>query len=219
VRHLRYLVPVLLALILAGTANASRLPVPASTPSALWVGDSYTMGVGAAKPWISGESYAVSRALGWKLTLDAAGGTGFVAPSRYGPPFWKRLPSDVARIRHPDFVVIDGGRNDHGDSTTERRAVSSYFNAVARDFPGSRVLVIAPWIMRSHSGDYSATRAILAEQAASHGWAYIDPLAMGWIGPVTAGLVCADGVHPSSAGYAYAEQYLVPAIAAALSLQ
>lgn len=215
------LIAVALALCVAGPGAAAGQPRlgpahSAAKPSALWVGDSYTMGAGATNPRIYAEAKLVSRALGWHLELDAAGGTGFVAASGYGPPIPARLPNDKARYA-PAFVVIDGGRNDHASTSAETQAVTAYFDAVARDFPEAHVIVITPFLMRSQPSDYSATRSILEAQARSHSWQCIDPLSAGWINSESAALVAADGVHPDDAGYAYLAGHLAPLFVEAIA--
>src|SRR5690348_15966677 len=115
---MRRLAIVTVALLLAPCAPAAACPlaVPSYPASVLWVGDSYSAGAGSSQPWLDGEAAQVSRALGWRLRLDAIVGTGFVAPSRYGPAIPARLDADRAKWHRPAFVVIDGGRNDHGSS-------------------------------------------------------------------------------------------------------
>jgi hypothetical protein len=154
----------------------------------------------------------------WKVHLDAIGGTGFVASSTYGPAIPTRLASDKERFEHPNYVVIDGGRNDHGSATIETQAVNAYFDAIARDYPAARVIVIAPWLMGSEPTDYAATRCLVETEAMEHGWTYVDPLALGWVNSTSAALVARDGVHPSDAGYAYLASHLVRALVRALSM-
>jgi GDSL-like lipase/acylhydrolase family protein len=154
----------------------------------------------------------------WKVHLDAVGGTGFVAASTYGPPIPTRLASDKGRFEHPNYIVIDGGRNDHGSETVEAQTVNAYFDAIARDYPAAQVIVIAPWLMRSEPTDYAATRCLVETQAMDHGWTYVDPLALGWVDSASAALVAPDGVHPDDAGYAYVARHLVHAMVRALSM-
>jgi hypothetical protein len=154
----------------------------------------------------------------WKVHLDAIGGTGFVASSTYGPAIPTRLASDKERFEHPNYVVIDGGRNDHGSATIETQAVNAYFDAIARDYPAARVIVIAPWLMGSEPTDYAATRCLVETEAMEHGWTYVDPLALGWVNSTSAALVARDGVHPNDAGYAYLASHLVRALVRALSM-
>jgi hypothetical protein len=208
-------VAALAALVLSSSTAVARSRT-AHKPTALWVGDSYTMGAGSMQPRVYAEAHQVSRLFGWHMELDAMGGTGFVASSQYGPPIPDRLDADEALRPVPSYVVIDGGRNDHGTASAESLAVTSYFNAVAQAFPKARVVVIAPFVMRSRPADYSFTRQLLGAQAERHGWAFVDPLAEGWIGKRSAPLVAPDGVHPDSAGYTYIVDHLAPVMAKAL---
>jgi hypothetical protein len=208
-------------LLAAGSARACPIgnaPTGKHRPTALWVGDSYTEGAGSTRPPVTGEAFRVSRVLDWKVHLDAIGGTGFVASSSYGPPIPTRLVSDKGRFEHPNYIVIDGGRNDHGSESVEAHAVKDYFDAIARDYPAARVIVIAPWLMTSKPTAYAATRCLVENQAIGHGWTYVDPLALGWVDSKSAALVASDGVHPNDAGYSYLASHLVYAMVRALSM-
>jgi hypothetical protein len=86
-------------------------------------------------------------------------------------------------------VVIDSGRNDRGQTAKVRRAAVATFRAVARVFPSSAVVVIAPFLMRSKPTDYLLIRSFLERQAEHRGWAFVDPIAEGWINRTSAKLV------------------------------
>jgi hypothetical protein len=133
----------------------------------------------------------------WRAHLDAVGGTGLVVSSRYGPP---------------------SGRNDHGSLPVETQAVHACFDAIAGSYPAARVIVIAPWLMRSEPTDYAATRCLVETQAMDHGWTYVDPLALGWVNSTSAALVAPDGVHPNAAGHAYLASHLVHAMVRGFSM-
>ena len=219
------------ALALSGCAGATSGGTTATSigsttetstaPVALWIGDSYTAGAGATSS-ATGEALATSAALGWQTDMDAEGGTGFVAAghaaSPSNAPLPDRLAADAARFPDPNIVLIDAGRNDLGHPLAKfRRAVRSSFRMLARDEPSAAVVVIAPYLMRSKPGDYLALRRFLGQQARRHGWAFVDPLAEGWINKTSARLVVSDGVHPNQAGYDYIVAHLAPAIEKALA--
>lgn len=215
------------ALVLAGCAGGGGGAIGVGTVSndhpALWIGDSYTAGTGVSSS-ADGEAYLTSDKLGWHHTrLDAEGGTGFIADADAAArpdyePVPARLAYDKALAPHPGVVVVDAGRNDFGYATTRlRRVVIAYFKALARAFPSSPVVVIAPFLMRSKPSDYAALRLLLRQQARHYGWAFVDPLAAGWIGKTSAKLVSGDGIHPNQAGYDYLSSHLATAIPAALA--
>jgi lysophospholipase L1-like esterase len=208
-------------------SSVSALPQrdTSTLPISLWVGDAYTAGAGASTGRY-GEAIATSVALGWQTDLDAEGGTGFVAAGprrrhhhhRPTKPVPARLATDALSFPGVDVVVVDAGRNDAGHPEKEiHRAVVSSFKTIARDFPASAVVVIAPYLMRSKPGDYLAIRRLLKQQATRRGWAFVDPLAEGWINRISARLVKRDGFHPNQKGYDYIVAHLTPAIERALA--
>jgi lysophospholipase L1-like esterase len=196
---------------------------PRSEPTSLWIGDSYTAGAGAASS-ATGEAYATSAVLHWHSAVDAEGGTGFVAvPDAAHPsPTVKAVPArlqyDKSLEPDPSVVVLDAGRNDVGYPwALVRRTVVSYCKALARTFPSAPVVVIAPFLMRSKPGDYGALRQLLGRESRRYGWAFVDPIAEGWVNAESAKLVGPDGVHPTQDGYNWIIAHLAPAITNALA--
>lgn len=203
-------------------SSAARTTVSSTKPYALWIGDSYTAGAGATSS-ATGEALMTTRVLGWLPALDAEGGTGFVANGHANSLTYEPVPD---RLRHdkrkfsppPAVVVIDAGRNDVAyPEGRVRRAVVSYFRALARAFPKSAIVVIAPFVMRSKPTDYRGLRCLLDSEADLHDWAFVDPLGEGWINKKSAKLVVGDGVHPNQEGYDYIVKHLAPAIRTALA--
>ncbi|HEU5372512.1 MAG TPA: SGNH/GDSL hydrolase family protein [Gaiellaceae bacterium] len=199
-----------------GTQSVS-LP---NQPIALWIGDSYTAGAGATTS-ATGEALATSGALGWQSDMDAEGSSGYVARGRRQSPTNDAVPariaSDAASFTGVDVVLIDAGRNDVGHPPKAfRRAVVSSFDAVAKGFPSSAVVVIAPFLMTSKQHSFLAMRRVLRQQARIHRFAYVDPIAEGWINRASAKLVVSDRIHPNQQGYDYIVAHLAPAIKKAL---
>ena len=195
-------------------------PVITTQPIALWIGDTFT--AGPANAGAIGEAQATSIALGWATDLDVQAGTGFVArgPRKHakGEPVPARIAADAAAFPGVDAVVIDAGRNDAGQPEAKiHQAVMSSFKAVAKNFPNSAVVVIAPYRLRSEPDDYLAIRRLLSQQARRHGWAFVDPIAEGWINRASARLVKGDGSLPGLRGYNYVVAHLAPAIETALA--
>ena len=89
---------------------SSPLTVARRVPSALFTGDSYTAGTGAADPH-HGYACLATQAMGWHYNLDAEGGTGYLndgaSNSDKFVPFIDRLSSDKAKFL-ADLIVVDG---------------------------------------------------------------------------------------------------------------
>ena len=154
--------------------------------------------------------------------MDAEGATGFVARGRKQDPHNRPLPAriavDAAAFPTASVVLIDAGRNDVGHPPAKvHRAIVSTLDAVARHFRSSAVVVIAPFLMTSNHHSFLAMRRLLRQQAKIHRFAYVDPIAEGWINRASAKLVVSDHIHPNQAGYNYIVAHLAPAIQKALA--
>ena len=217
-RHRMVIWCVALAVLTAvGAAAASGASVrhakTANSMTSLWIGDSYTA------DHVATDTAAL---LGWTRRLDGEGGTGFTANGHDVNPRFNTLPArlskDVAFDPSPRIVVIDAGRNDWRAAADQfRQTVTLYFDALAADYPSSRIVVVAPYEMNPEtSPDFTAMRALLGQQAQAHGWAFVDPLAAHWINAYSARLTISDGVHPNRKGAWYIAHHLAPAIASAL---
>ncbi len=92
-----------------------------------------------------------------------------------------------------------------------------YFRGARPRLPVLPIVVMAPFVMRSKPTDYAAIGHLLAGQAKRRGWAFVDPIAEGWINRASAKLVTADAIHPDEQGYEYIVAHLAPAIEKALA--
>lgn len=185
------------------TLARGSLTLPAH-PSVLLMGDSYTEGYGA-DPETKGWAYLVGKPLGWSVTVDGAGGTGYVNP---GPQakgsYLQRLPA--LQGRSFDLVVLQGGSNDRDTSYPALQdAVSKTVDLVRAQFPGAAIVILGP---TSPYGKNDGTRVlmqcVLAGYATQQHVTLVDPIAETWF-------VDGDGKryanpengHPSNAGYAH----------------
>jgi acyl-CoA thioesterase-1 len=174
-------------------------------PYALWVGDSFTEGTGAAD---SASSYPmlVSRRLGWYPVIDAQGGTGFVADGKVNFPANVAVPQRLATIQVvPKVVVIDAGRNDGAaDFATQiTPAVTSYLDAIRARWPEAKIVLIVPYFLHS-TESVLEFKNLYAHEAARMSAVLIDPFSEGWFdGENRADLTYTDGVHPNAKGHAY----------------
>ena len=201
------------------SSASTTQPVSSTQPVSLWIGDSFT--AGPSDNGAIGEAIATSVVLGWQTDMDTQAGTGFVAsrPRKHSPgrSVPTRIAGDAAAFAGVDVVVIDAGRNDTGEPQAKvRRAVVSSFRKVAREFPRSAVVVIAPFRLGSSPDSYLAIRRLLRQQAKRYRWAFVDPIAEGWINHASARLAGRHGSQPGQKGYEYIVAHLAPAIESAL---
>ncbi|SDO97471.1 Lysophospholipase L1 [Klenkia soli] len=178
-------------------------------PVALFVGDSFTAGVGASasnRAW----SCVAAQTLDWVCNRDAEGGTGFVNDGRSNQPDFSPLPDRLdatAATYLADVVVIDAGRNDMQVDPTEVGAVADAYLARVRErWPDAALVLIRPAFLGQVSGpDDVWGQTILAqwdELAARYGGVVLDPIAEQWVAPEEVdGFLSEDGVHPNDAGH------------------
>jgi len=157
----------------------------------------------------------VANAMGWKLLLDAQGGTGFVRgadnPSSPRAPFIDRLDRDAATY-YVDNVLVDGGRNDL-DEPPERvlTAAGQYLKKVHSIWPFVKIVIVLPAAFTPDvAPNYQAVAEGLRRAAESVGAYAIDPLAQQWYRDVdVAQLLSKDGRHLNDAGEVYYAQKIV----------
>lgn len=180
----------------------------------LWLGDSYTYGVGAGGPG-DGEACLTAAKLHWVCKLDAEGGTGFVADghenSKSHRPLGDRLEQTATKYA-PNVVVIDAGRNDFGASRSSlRTATEAYFKRVHQAWPDARLVVVAPYLLgHSESPDGAWFTTFEKGLADEYGGVFIDPVADGWASKK--GLTISDHVHPSPEGHAWIAEHLAKSL-------
>ncbi|NMN97783.1 SGNH/GDSL hydrolase family protein [Antrihabitans stalactiti] len=206
-----------------------------SAKSALFIGDSYTMG----PPSLPDLGYAclAATSMGWNCNLAVVPGTGFInggpnhrlPQSAEGPEstsFYERIPSLRSRY-DADVVVIDGGRNDvvYG---AENVANSFVFTVeqVKAAWPKARIVVVAPWYLRDSALKATNNSGVAVPIA---DWlqkalrakpdlkdvVFIDPNALGWIAGIdVAPLIGSDNVHPNAAGSRFLGDKLAATLAA-----
>ena len=161
------------------------------------------------------DSYAVTYPeliadrMGWSLALDGQDGTGFVGsvdnnnPGRL--PFIDRLDGDAATY-HVDYVLIDGGRSDLGESAEPVvAAADEYVKKVRSDWPKAKIIVMLPTTAGpDENANYPALADGLRRTAESVGAYVIDPVAQGWYRDIDAEpLLWQDGTHLNPNGETY----------------
>lgn len=176
---------------------------PAATrPVAVFLGDSYSAGVGASeenKRWTS----IVSAAEGWEEINLANGGTGYLRTAERAGcgkdfcPNYQDLVADVVR-NDPHVVIVAGGQNDVGLNEEDvQSAIEATFTAIREGLPDATIIAVgpsAPSVGKSIVAIDEAVRKIAADVSAT----YISMLNP----PVLAdGMILPDGVHVGDEGH------------------
>jgi hypothetical protein len=172
------------------------------------------------------DSYAVTYPdlvadqMDWSLALDGQDGTGFVRPvDNDNPgrvPFIDRLAGDAATY-HIDYVLIDGGRNDLGESPESVVvAADEYIRKVRSDWPKAKIVVMLPASATAdETANYPAVADGLRRTAESVGANVIDPVAQGWYRDVDVKPLLwqdGDGTHLTPNGETYYADKIVKSL-------
>ncbi|TFC05538.1 SGNH/GDSL hydrolase family protein [Cryobacterium adonitolivorans] len=199
-------------------STAPPAPTVSAIPVAVFVGDSYTQGLGASSP-VTRWSTLVAEEAGWTEVNQGLGGTGYVTAASAIDCGQKQCPTYPDRVADviasaPDVVVIAGGQNDRWALGTDpqfvRAAVNETFRLIRAELPNARLIAVGP------STAEPAT-AMLTDldgwvQAAAH---RVDAEYVSLLDPVVirAEMVVADGVHVDDAGHrAIADRVLATAL-------
>ncbi|MBY6686525.1 SGNH/GDSL hydrolase family protein [Rhodococcus sp. BP-149] len=192
----------------ATSTSTSASLAPSRATTALWVGDSYTAGVGR----IDNASYAriVCLRMGWACNVDAEGSTGFLddgAAEYQGVT--SRLPArldfDKATF-DADAIIVDAGRNDlEVPFDVLIGAIDDYVSDLREGWPDARIVIIVPTFMSPEKYDnYDELVAGIDAIAAKVGGQVLDPVARGWYANVDIpSMQIEDRVHPNAVGNAY----------------
>ncbi|MFD1715603.1 SGNH/GDSL hydrolase family protein [Amnibacterium flavum] len=188
------------------------LPTPTDTPATdepervVFLGDSYTQGVGASAPaarWTS----LLSAAEGWTEINLGRGGTGFVTTASvtgcgldYCPSYGEMLAA--AAEQKPDILVIAGGQNDFGafvaDPVTVTAAIDQVYADARAAFPDIPIIAVGPSSPGGETDTVVDFDAAVQAAAASVGAQYISLLFPAVVEP---SLVLPDGAHVGDAGH------------------
>jgi lysophospholipase L1-like esterase len=184
-----------------------RSTAPAHAASVTFLGDSWTVGLGATDS--GGYAVLTAELLGWRYTALGVNGSGYVQAGE-GSPFGDRI--DAALSDRPDVLVVQGSLNDSlsdvEDVATAARATLGRV-ADAAD-PATRVLVVgAPSCPGVDDGTIGAINDVLAEAADTAGLPFVDPAEENWVDPDEPEL-WADPIHPDDDGYRRMAERLAP---------
>jgi lysophospholipase L1-like esterase len=177
-------------------------------PSALFIGDSYTLGTGSAE--MSYPCTAATR-IGWLCHLSAMPGTGFISggPANrfvlnqyFGPSksFTERIPQLAAQYT-PDVVVFDGGRNDQlAPAVDVFTAMVATLEQATQVWPTATIILIRPRFLERPDDDLGYSDNFfkrLREQVPQV--FVIDPLSK-FSDTDTSALLKDDRIHPNRRG-------------------
>jgi hypothetical protein len=176
-------------------------------PVAVFLGDSYTAGAGASQVDKSAP-YLLAQHYGWRPVDLAHGATGYISSPSDPGQFWcglEHCPSytesiAAAAAANPDFVIVNGGRNEVAISGTSRwsQGVKDFYTALRRSMPHSTIIATSPiWDDSPTPPEIEAMREVVRQAVTAAGGRFID------LGEPLLGhpdLVASDGIHPNDAG-------------------
>jgi lysophospholipase L1-like esterase len=209
---------------------------PPSRPSALFIGDVYTIGPEGGPTPDSGYACLTATKMGWDCSVVAQDGTGYVSGGpghrlrkEYGvrdtdsTSISERFPR-LRELYRANVVVLDAGRNDiRFDMADVRNAFERTLRQAMEAWPNSRIVVIAPFLIAQpaiHPPDLSGQtigdqlESVLRSSPDFDAVTFVDPAALKWFDGVdTSKYTADDGVHPNVAG----EQKIAELLTAALT--
>jgi lysophospholipase L1-like esterase len=177
-------------------------PDPAVPLEAAFLGDSYTVGVGATDDE-SRWSAELSAAMGWIESDFAIGSTGYVNPGdgREGASIYlDRVPALVASA--PDVVIVQGSVNDTepGMAAALPDAAEQVISSIRTGLPDATIVIVgSPMAPALDPAALRSNDLTLRELAAQADALYVSLLDA--MPAEIAGLWEEDGEHPTQAGH------------------
>lgn len=197
----------------AAASAAQFTPQPFDTdfieepPSAAFLGDSYTTGVGAShryKRW----STLVAKEMGWIELNYGLGGTNFATGGelKTGRPYTERL-TDL-KISNPDVVIVSSAGNTL--KTDQMPGITKTFKEIREALPDARIVALSPF---HGAGDYPDALADFGEDIKA-GVEAVDGEYLDIGHPLRdhPELIVEDGIHPDDTGYAILADAVVDAL-------
>lgn len=198
------------------TATATYTPGPRLTPSstptevtmAVFIGDSYTAGVGGTA---GGFAPAVAKVKGGAFESLGRGGTGYITNTEqsardaqnacardYCESFAEMIEPAVAL--DPDVVIVSGGRNNaRSEEDDLRESISAFYRDIRSRLPEARIIATSPlWDASTPPSSITRIAEIVRESVESVGGTYLD-LGQPFEGKPE--YISDDEVHPNDKGY------------------
>lgn len=194
----------------------ASLPTKAPAPTAVFIGDSYTVGAGATHTEL-GWARVASRILSWSPVVAADSGSGFITKGQRG-----MLTADLIKAAKPEstpsYVVIASGYNDSASNPAPlESAVHEALDAAKAKWHKAKFVVLGPWAPNGTvNSNQATTGAILKSAAHERGMVFVDPISQEWF--KAPGMIGPDKLHPNDAGHRAIGQDAAEAITAALKL-
>jgi hypothetical protein len=205
--------------VAASAARVDRPQPPATTrPSALFISDSYTGGIGLKERYY-GCMAAVR--MGWLCDVSAEPGTGYISggpANRFdlkegkGPStsFDERIPGLADRYA-PDIVVLDGGRNDRfAPSAAVFAVMSATIADVRQNWPTAKIVFIRPRLLDRPDDDVGYGDDFIARlraEPAAHDMVVVDPISR-FTGTDTSSMLSRDGTPDQTGALAISSALL-----------
>ena len=199
----------------AATSNANA---PRSGQiQALFFGDSLMNGTGA-HPTRPIMARVASRQLGWNITVDAFGGTGYTTGGKRGTPYLDRLAKPGVLSTPYDVVLLEGGTNDKAaDPATMRERTAEVVRYVRSRLPTAQIVLMGAYNPPGRHYDRRRVTidAVIQTVAVENALPYFSPISDQWTKGQGRRFLCGDGLHPSTYGYGVMGARLVGALRAA----
>jgi lysophospholipase L1-like esterase len=216
------LVPVLVLLLSlfvlpAAASNATDAPGP-HTVRALFFGDSLMNGTGA-RPTRPVMARVAGRALGWDVTVDAWGGTGYTTGGTRGKPYLERLSKPGVLNPSYDVILLEGGTNDRkADLGLVREKATETVQYVRSRLPKAQIVLMGAFNPRSKRYDprRGDVDRVIQEVAQEQGLPFFSPIAGNWTKGQGARFLSSDGLHPTAYGYGVMGARLATALRASV---
>jgi lysophospholipase L1-like esterase len=200
----------------AATSNANA-PAPSGHVRALFFGDSLMNGTGA-RPSRPVMARVAARRLGWDITVNAFGGTGYTTGGSRGRPYLERLAKPGVLSPAYDVVVLEGGTNDKAaDAATMHERASETVRYVRSRLPTAKIVLMGAYnpMGRKYDPRRVTIDAVLSTVAVEQSLPFFSPISGRWTKGQSARFLCPDGLHPSTYGYGVMGAHLVTALRAA----
>jgi acyl-CoA thioesterase-1 len=180
----------------SSTRSSSRSATAPAAARVVFLGDDYTLGVGASSPSNSWTTL-VADTLHLAPTIVGESGAGYAKHSARGKTYASLVDKVVGA--KPDLIVVSGGRNDVSDDPdTLRTAAKALFAELHSKLPEATLLAIAPWWGDSpHPNSLDPVDGAVRSGVQAAGGTYLEP------GDPLAGhpSFMADDAHPNDKGY------------------
>ena len=145
-----------------------------------------------------------------ELNVIAQPGSGYLARGTTDLVFREAA---TLRIRPTaDVVLVFGSRNDGRQNTkTMYSAAQLLYSDIHELAPHAKIVVVGPvWVDANVPDFIAANNEAMARAASEEDVVYIDALDEGWFAGPEAGLIGADGIHPTDAGHSYLAAKIFP---------